>query len=136
MKLQQTNGNENRRPRWKPQSFNNADDLNTVQMAASSHLCLSWTSLLVIEEPYRVNCHCFNTPAVAHCASVGSSTGAERKKQHDYHTRDLLKRHSHKYLSLVSVCEPCVLLWSDILRVYWPSALSPQQRTVEKVQSW
>lgn len=28
------------------------------------------------------------------------------------------------------------LLWSEILRVYWPSAFSPQQRTVEKVQSW
>lgn len=33
-------------------------------------------------------------------------------------------------------CVSSVLLWSDILRVYWPSALSPQQRTVEKVQSW
>lgn len=33
-----------------------------------------------------------------------------------------------------SVCS-CILLWSDMLSVYLPSALSPQQRTVEKVQS-
>lgn len=46
---------------------------------ARSYLCLSLTSLWVIEEPYKVNAHCFNTPTAAHCSDDGSSTGAERK---------------------------------------------------------
>ena len=45
---------------------------------ARSYFCLSSTSLKVIEEPYRVSFHCFNTPRVAYCLDDSSSKRAQR----------------------------------------------------------
>lgn len=60
-----------------------------------TYIFLSLTSLKVIEEPYRVSFHCFNTPAEAHRSDGDSSAGAQRpvtKGKMDRGGKEYMKR--------------------------------------------
>lgn len=145
----------------KPQAINNRDNLSAVLMAAWKACEVLPLSVLDLAEGHRGTIQ-GQLPLLQHSHSCTllkcrllcrnrekGQCGQERYStcQRRLYKRQicecswlpLLQRHSRAFAD--DICHLCqcvsrVLLWSDILRVYWPSAFSPQQRTVEKVQSW